>query len=278
MLGGSVVATAVLRGGTSSSVHVIAVRLPGGSTVRAVIRRYVQPAQLADEPDVVAREAAVLRWMEGRGVPTPELVAADPTGVEAGVPSLLMSVVPGRVEERPADRDGWLRRLAETLPLIHATPAPPAEVVLPYAVYRQRSDEPPRWTRRPALWVRAVAAARGPVPATAATLLHRDYHPGNVLWRRGRISGVVDWQAAQLGPPAADAGHCRMNLLGRGLECADRFTAHWEEVSGEVYDPFFDLAAIVGRLDDLRDQRPTHAPAIEEALFRALATRHGRPR
>ena len=34
-------------------------------------------------------------------------------------------------------------------------------------------------------------------------LLHRDFDPGNVLWRRGTVSGAVDWQDARTGPAVA---------------------------------------------------------------------------
>ena len=56
----------------------------------------------------------------------------------------------------------------------------------------------------------------GPPPGLPEVLVHRDYHPGNVLWRRSKISGVVDWQAACTGPAVADVAHCRVNLLTFG--------------------------------------------------------------
>jgi len=46
------------------------------------------------------------------------------------------------------------------------------------------------------VWERAVEISRGPAPDLPAVLLHRDFHPGNVLWRYGRVSGVVDWLGA----------------------------------------------------------------------------------
>ena len=35
------------------------------------------------------------------------------------------------------------------------------------------------------------------------------------------MSGVVDWQAASIGPPPVDVGHCRANLLTFGRPVAD---------------------------------------------------------
>ena len=45
--------------------------------------------------------------------------------------------------------------------------------------------------------------------------LHRDFHPGNLLWTDERITGVVDWVSACAGPPEEDIGHCRANLAIR---------------------------------------------------------------
>ena len=72
------------------------------------------------------------------------------------------------------------------------------------------------------MWERAVEISRGPAPDLPAVLLHSDFHPGNVLWRYGRVSGVVDWPGACSGPAAADVGHCRINLLTMGAEVASR--------------------------------------------------------
>jgi Ser/Thr protein kinase RdoA (MazF antagonist) len=56
-------------------------------------------------------------------------------------------------------------------------------------------------------------------------LVHGDFHPGNVLWRRGVVSRVVDWQAACTGPAVIDVAQCRVNLLTIGTDAAERFTA-----------------------------------------------------
>ena len=49
-------------------------------------------------------------------------------------------------------------------------------------------------------------------PTSALGFCHRDYHPGNVLWSRGQVSGVVDWTHACHGAPAVDVAHCALNL------------------------------------------------------------------
>ena len=80
-----------LDGGMSSAVH--ALDLADGRAL--VLRRFVREDWLAEEPDVPAREAAALELLRERPLPTPELVASDPTGAAAGDPAVLMTRLPG---------------------------------------------------------------------------------------------------------------------------------------------------------------------------------------
>jgi aminoglycoside phosphotransferase (APT) family kinase protein len=45
-------------------------------------------------------------------------------------------------------------------------------------------------------------------------VLHGDYWPGNVLWRDGRLAGVVDWEDALFGDPLADLAVTRLEIGG----------------------------------------------------------------
>jgi len=251
-LRGRVVSVRALQGGMSSAVHLVTVEQPGGLRHQAVLRRYVRPELNEEDPDLVEREARALRFVEQIDVPTPRLMAVDRI---AGVPSLLMTRLPGRVDWWPTDGERWLRRLAALLPKIHGAPRPPPEVIFRYAPYAQTSYQPPAWARHPEAWERAVEITYGRPPDLPTVLVQRDFHPGNVLWRYGQVSGVVDWQAASIGPAVVDVGHCRWNLLTFGREVADRFANLWEQASGATYHPWGDVVAIVGCLDQLRTAR-----------------------
>jgi aminoglycoside phosphotransferase (APT) family kinase protein len=75
--------------------------------------------------------------------------------------------------------------------------------------------------------VRAEMAQEPPV------LAHYDFHPGNTLWRRGRLTGVVDWLSAASGWASADVAYCRLDLtLQLGAEVGDRFAAAYSAVVG----------------------------------------------
>jgi len=109
-------------------------------------------------------------------------------------------------------------------------------------------------------------------------LLHRDFHPGNVLWRRGTVSGMVDWQGACTGPAAADVAHCRVNLLTFGIDAAEHFTALWQQASGTACHPWADVVTIIGFLDDLRDGWGSERLLVEDMLARAVAELGGNNR
>jgi len=265
-----VVAVRARSGGTSSAVHVIHLEDRRGSRHRLVLRRYVRADWLAEQPDLAEREAEVLRVLEVGPVPAPRLVAVDPTGEQAGVPAVLMTFLPGRLDWAPSDLDGWLERLAEPLPVIHATPVPTAARIPLYRPHElDRALAPPPWTRHRRAWERAVEVYLGPPPSGEQVFIHRDYHPGNVLWSRRRVSGIVDWANASLGAPEADVGHCRANLAGHfDLTIADRFLARYHTLTGRTgYHPYWDIAVVVGPIDSYGDPDPD----LDAFLSRAVA-------
>ena len=269
LVGGTVAGVVAIRGGTSSAMHKVVLRGAGAGTRSVVLRRYVRREVLAEEPDVAVREARTLEFVERIPICTPELLGLDPTGSEAGVPAVLMTRVGGRLDWDPSDMDGWLRQLVGVLPEIHSVRPP--EGFGRFFPYRPVRFEPPPWSENRRVWERAFEVFSGPAPVSDERFVHRDFHPGNVLWRRAKVSGVVDWQAACLGPPAVDVGHCRTNLFRYGLEVADRFSQMWEETTGRVYDPWSEVVSIVGVLD-AHGRDPGHeGPVIEHALARAIS-------
>ncbi|MEX2229470.1 MAG: phosphotransferase [Dehalococcoidia bacterium] len=245
--GASVVRVRRLRGGWSAAVHALDVRAADGAMRRLVLRRYVRADWLAREPDLAEREARVLTLLAGTAVPTPRLVGVDATAERCDVPAVLMTRVRGRVDLAPRDLDRWLARLAEPLPVIHALDVR-GTAVPPYAPYYDVAHRsPPPWTRAPAAWAAVIARAGRPAPPAPARLVHRDYHPGNVLWARGRVTAVLDWVNASVGPSGVDVAHCRTNLAVLfGVDAADRFREHYEALPGATrHDPYFDAVSVL---------------------------------
>lgn len=259
-----------LRGGTSAAVHLLRVRDVRGTMRAVVLRRFVRADWFEEEPDVAEREARVLRAIEGIGVPSPRLLAVDPTGAECDVAAVLMTRVPGRTNLAPADLQAYLRALAEPLPAWHALG--PVEGVPSYYPYftdqEPQPPEPPSWSRKPDLWRAAGQIVTQPWPETRPTFIHRDYHPGNILWSRGRLSGVTDWVSASNGPAGIDAAHCRINLAGLfGVPAAEAFREAYEAIAGEEQHPFWDL---LDALDTAGEAAPGWHDAGRHDLTAAL--------
>lgn len=86
--------------------------------------------------------------------------------------------------------------------------------------------------------------ATASVAPTPKALVHGDYWPGNFLWQRGRLVGVVDWDNAHIGDPSRDVATCRGDLtLLFGRHAANAFLRHYEAVAGHHVSnlPFWDL-------------------------------------
>jgi aminoglycoside phosphotransferase (APT) family kinase protein len=270
-LGVTVQRVRACKGGSSSAIHVLHVSDAGGDRA-VVLRRYVRPRVIEEEPDIVARETRVLGLLTGGDVTTPDVLAADATGNEAGVPAVLMTHLVGRVDWAPHDLESWLHRLAEVLPAIHAMPIGLADGVRPFTPYEPRSWDPPEWFRDRSVWERGLAVFHGPRLDDEQVFIHRDYHPGNVLWRRGRVSGVIDWPDASIGPRAADVWHCRANLLGHfDIEVADRFLKLWLDLTGADYHPWTEAVMLIDAIGWSEDVQPQHAAALEALLAQRLA-------
>ena len=191
-----------------------------------------------------AHEAHALRLLAVTRVPAPRLLAADDEAAVGDEPALLETWLPGQADWLPSDLERYLQYTAEALATFHASAPPPAGLPA-YAPYedRRRMVSPP-FTTIPGLWERVAAVLTGPWPAHRAIFIHRDWHPGNVLWDGDRVTGVVDWATAARGPAGLDLARMRLNLASRhGRAAADRFVELYVAAGGDstARHPFWDL-------------------------------------
>jgi len=260
-------------GGTSSAIHAVTVEHRDGTRQSLVLRRYVRADWLAEEPDLAEHEARVLDLLERTEVDAPRLVAVDQHGARCDVPAVLMTRLPGRIRWSPQAIDPRLDALVDAMLTIHAVPVPDDVPIRDFRPYLDGAHlEPPTDTSQRAAWERAIEVHAGPPPSTERAFIHRDFHPGNVLWTGDRVSGVVDWCNASIGVPEVDLAHCRLNLT-RDLddERAERLSACYRARSGRgEMHPYWDLISAVGLLD-LVGTDYVWLPALDEFVARAVA-------
>lgn len=125
------------------------------------------------------------------------------------------------------------------------------------------------------VWEQAVAAPPWP---RAATWLHGDLHPANVVVREGALCGVIDFGELSAGDPAVDLSAAWVLLPGGA---ANRFFDAYRDADEATVTRargWAVLRALIllgigrnGRLG-LAGGKPTWEPAGSAALDRALAT------
>lgn len=217
----------------------------------------------------MAYEARVLEWLGPLSLPVPQVVAVDPDGAESGLPTLVMKALAGGPAGDLGNPADWMPGLAATSARLSALDPP--DWIRPFGRYQRiEAARPPVWAEDSDLWFRAIAAAREREPPHEQVLLHRDYHPWNVLWSDG-ISGVVDWSQTSVGPPAIDATHCRANLaIAFDADTADEYRGMWERCTGRTLAPYWDVVTCLDFLPDWRPSPPGNAN-LEGWLRRVLA-------
>lgn len=222
-----------LGGGLGTATHSVDLQARTGKVLRVVLKRY------REHDDTVSLEWDRLTFARNLHVPSPEPLALDVSGEWFGTPALVMSRLPGRPYVLPKQLDPWLTQIAIALVAIQDGPTrgTPAALRRPHKVEKW---EPSTDLRRSELVDRAIVSIRKNLPEALKAkraVGHGDFHPGNLVWSRGRLTGVVDWSAARIGPRAYEVAYCRADLTVLiGADAAKRFRKAYEQVWGQRLD------------------------------------------
>ena len=237
-----VVGSKRLTGGLTSIVHQLTVERNGRRELYA-LRWWVPDSEWQHWiARAVPLETAVLTKLDRSDIPAPRLIGST-TDAAVGGPAVLMTRLPGEVHLTPRDRERWLRQMAQMLTRIHAL----AIDGKPFESWLDHSQlSPPLDASRADVWREAIALVAEERAPTRTSFLHRDYQHFNMLWSRERLTGVVDWIEACVGPPEVDVGHCRLNLTVLfSADMAERFLAMYEAESGHRVDAWWDIHALL---------------------------------
>jgi aminoglycoside phosphotransferase (APT) family kinase protein len=247
----------------SSAVIVGVVRLEGGQhadtwrvltddpAFSAVVRQF----PIADSG--ARREQRVLRALDGLGGLAPVLLGGDLDGHWSEHPTSLISWLDGEADITPTDPERWARELGRALACVHGV------------ANNELEDLPSVFDGRG-----ARAELNGPLAvevrsrwsqmiAPPAVFTHADYWSGNVVWRDGSITGIVDWAGAARGPRGFDLGWCRLDLVLLFDErIADACLAAYEATIGQALGGVVlsDAWAVARSHDVVESWTPNYAP------------------
>jgi aminoglycoside phosphotransferase (APT) family kinase protein len=180
-----------------------------------VLRLPPPGARIAGTADVM-RQGRIMQALHDAGLPTPNIPVICEEPIVDGRPFILMEKVDGsRIEttgrhERPIEIASSaievLKRL-QALPLDETgigseSPTTLQVEMMRWATLMQRAPE--ELTTR-AGELGGLLAAQAP-PERPPTLVHGDYHYGNMLFKGPTVVAILDWEIAELGQPLLDLG------------------------------------------------------------------------
>lgn len=244
-----------LKGGVSAAVHVLDVSTPRGPT-SLVVRRHGAASWKQLPDDVTQAEFRLLAALHEACFPVPEPLLLDTDAHLLPSPYFVMQFVDGSSDIPQSFLDSALRQMATLLARLHALD--PRVLSLPSLPDREDPIDgalrfiPDNESTAQLREVVSFLRLHRPSPV----LLHGDFWPGNILWNRGTIVAIVDWEDAALGPAASDVACCRaeLNVLF-GLSAACSFTEYYRTASSDALEdlPIWDLYVSSAALASLHE-------------------------
>jgi aminoglycoside phosphotransferase (APT) family kinase protein len=232
--------------GRARNVWLIDGRHSDGSVFSCVIRHDSGKGPWTGTSFTLGREGAVLRAIEGTGVPAPGVIAISEDGNILAIERLAGTAALDFADDR--QRLSTIDSLLEALVALHELPVdtldlpfgiprtPQDHALMDMAEYRHSYDRCRKYPEMDAAF--AWLESHAPDRVTRTSLVQGDAGPGNFLHQDGRITGLVDWEAAHVGDPMDDLAWFwfRKCFLRR-----DTDLGHWlrryADIAGRPIDP-----------------------------------------
>ena len=212
--------------------------------------------QFPKADSAACREQRVLRTLDGLGGLAPVPLGVDLDGQWSEHPTSLISLLDGESEIKPSDPETWARELGRALALVHVVPSD-RMAGLP-SVFDGRGSQAeldgPLATEVRSRWSQIIGSPE--------VLTHCDYWSGNVVWRDGTLTGIVDWSGGARGR-GFDLGWCRLDLVLLFDErIADVFLAAYEAADDHTFGDvdLWDRWAVARSQDAVGTWAPNYAP------------------
>jgi aminoglycoside phosphotransferase (APT) family kinase protein len=218
-------------------------------------------------------EAHVLRVLNGLGGLAPMVLGSDLAGRWSECPTVLISWLDGEADITPSDPDAWAAQLGRALARVHAMPS---EQLAALPSVFDRSGGSRERLEGPA--AEGIRSSWPRITASPDVLTHSDYWSGNVVWRDGALTGIVDWSGGVRGPRGFDVSWCRLDLyLLFGESVADVFLSAYEDAIGHPVSDIvlWDGWALARSYETVETWTPNYRPLGRAELDeRELRRRH----
>jgi aminoglycoside phosphotransferase (APT) family kinase protein len=240
-----------LEGGVSAQVTALEIEQAEGYTRKLIVRQYGEN-DLSHNPQVAADEFKLLEILHANTVLVPQPFYLDQALEIFPTPYIVIEFIEGNTEFAPANLTYFLQQMATQLAKIHSLDCSKLDLAfLPQhtemfatklKVRSAKLDE----SLQEGL-IRSILAKAFPLPpGNKPVILHGDYWMGNILWRDGEITAIIDWEDAQVGDPLADVANARLEILWAfGLAAMETFTGYYRSLAAIDYHslPYWDLVA-----------------------------------
>tara|TARA_Y100000816_G_scaffold183162_1_gene132730 strand:- start:1330 stop:2181 length:852 start_codon:yes stop_codon:yes gene_type:complete len=208
----------ILEGGVSSEVFLIAVESKKGEEKIVLRTEGGPPAE-----NSIKTEYLLLEKLHQTKVPCAKPIHLDNSKEILDKDFMLMTYLEGTIEIPKIKNFGFLNKMVGILKNIHNVdtkilPTLPCRFDPTYDLFEFLPNA--RINKE----LKAILKGYDTSYSGKPVLLHGDFWPGNILWTKDEISGVLDWEYAAIGDPVSDLAVASLELkYDYGKRGVDRF-------------------------------------------------------
>ncbi len=208
----------ILEGGVSSEVFLIVVESKKGEEKIVLRTEGGQPAE-----NSIKTEYLLLEKLHQTKVPCAKPIHLDHSKEILDKDFMLMTYLEGTIEIPKIKNFGFLNKMVGILKNIHNVdtkilPTLPCRFDPTYDLFEFLPNA--RINKE----LKAILKGYDTSYSGKPVLLHGDFWPGNILWTKDEISGVLDWEYAAIGDPVSDLAVASLELkYDYGRRGVDRF-------------------------------------------------------
>ena len=208
----------ILEGGVSSEVFLIIVESKKGEEKIVLRTEGGQPAE-----NSIKTEYLLLEKLHQTKFPCAKPIHLDHSKEILDKDFMLMTYLEGTIEIPKIKNFGYINKMVGILKNIHNVdtkilPTLPCRFDPTYDLFEFLPNA--RINKE----LKAILKGYDTSYSGKPVLLHGDFWPGNILWTKDEISGVLDWEYAAIGDPVSDLAVASLELkYDYGKRGVDRF-------------------------------------------------------